>query len=413
MEVYQIIAFFVERYAETDIGGVKTYLRRIIHSLAKADYESIIVTQKTKQYSKDEEEIDGIKVVRLDCGDFIDRIEMFNKLPQEERDEKAKEFFKKNDIEKTALKLANELNSFILKYKPNVIHFHNSYFLSPYALYFLKQNFRYQFPPSYYFWSHSPSMDLTLPDGSTSKLYSALKSFQNEYKGIFAISNSVNESMIKYGIDSKLKYLGVDLSVFTKRENPKTITRESLGIHPKAFVILFTGRILKEKGLDLLPEIFNQLIKRDEKYFAINFLVTGDGEYKAELQNIIKTKGFEKNFFFIRAQNEDELVDIYSLSDCFILPSRREALGLSLLEALSCSLPSIATDLPGIRELITHTKNGLLVPVDSVSEIIRWITGLYSNNTLRESLKEASRKSVEGLFSYETHLNFFIKRLTK
>ncbi|MBN1329606.1 MAG: glycosyltransferase family 4 protein [Candidatus Heimdallarchaeota archaeon] len=413
MEVNQIIIFFVERYSKNDIGGVKTYLRRIITSLIKANHDSIILTQKTKQDNLDEEIIDSIKVVRLDCGDFINRIEMFNKLSEEEKNSKANELFKKNDIEKTALKLANELNLFILKYNPRAIHFHNSYFISPYALYFLKQNYRYEFPPSYYFWSHSPSLDLILPDGSKSKLYSALKSFQNEYKGIFAISNSVNESMIKYGINSKLKYLGVDLTVFTKREIPIKITREGLGIHPKAFVILFTGRILKEKGLDLLPEIFDQLIHRDEKYFAVKFLITGDGEYKTELQNKIKEKGFENNFQFIRAENEDELVDIYSLADCFILPSRREALGLSLLEALSCSLPSIATDLPGIRELITHTKNGLLVPVDNISEILRWITGLYSNTILRENLKESSRKSVEEIFSYETHLNFFIKKLTK
>ncbi|HUT82055.1 MAG TPA: glycosyltransferase family 4 protein [Candidatus Bathyarchaeia archaeon] len=413
MEVDQIIVFFVERYSKSDIGGVKSYLRRIINSLNKTNNEAIILTQKTKQDNLDEEIIDGIKVVRLECGDFIDRIEEFNKLPEEERNAKAKELFKKNDIEKTALKLANELNSFILKYKPKAFHFHNSYFLSPYALYFLKQNYRYEFPPSYYFWSHSPSMDLVLPDGSTSKLFSALKSFQNEYKGIFAISQSVNESMIKYGIDSKLRYLGVDLTVFSKRDNPKTITREILGLHPKAFVILFTGRILKEKGLDLLPEIFKQLIQRDEKYVIINFLITGDGDYKSELQNKIKELGFEKNFHFIRAQNEDELVDIYSLADCFILPSRREALGLSLLEALSCSLPSIATDLPGIRELIIHTKNGLLVPMDNISEYLRWITGLYSNANLRENLKLNSRKSVKELFSYETHLNFFIKRLTR
>ena len=106
-------------------------------------------------------------------------------------------------------------------------------------------------------------------------------------------------------------------------------------------------------------------------------------------------------------------MDIYSSADCFILPSKREALGLSLIEAMSCSLPCIASDLPGIKELLTHTKNGLIVPPENKAELIRWISGLYSNKNLRKALGTEARKTVEEYFNFRTHLNYFMKRLLK
>ncbi len=252
-----------------------------------------------------------------------------------------------------------------------------------------------------------------MPDGTDSNLYEALRSFQNHFKGIFSVSKSVQNHMFKSGINSKVRYLGVDTEVFKKKDSPSFKIRENFNISEDAFVILYTGRIIKEKGLDILPEIYKKLIDRDKAFLTIHFLIIGAGKYRKEFEEQIKNENLDHRFHFAVVDSDEKLADIYSSVNCFILPSRREALGLSLLEAMSCSLPCIASDLPGINEIIKNTKNGLLIPLDNQTEYIRWISGLYINKNLRTDLGQAARVTAEEEFSFEIHVNYFIRRLLK
>ena len=394
-----------------DIGGVKSYLRRISKYLIEQNKEVVILTQLTKNDQEEETVIDGIPVIRLDCGDLVDRIENFAKTSPEQRTNVAKDLFNKNDLETTGLKLAGELAEFINKRKPQVIHFHNSYFMTPYALYFLKQRLHTYSTPAFYFWTHSPPMDIIMPGGEKDSIYSALASFQNLFKGIFAISKSVQASLLKAGIKSKIKYLGVDTEKFIKNDEKRRETREKFGINENEFVILYTGRIIKEKGLDLLPEIYKELQKKGPSYYNIHFIIAGDGRYKEELLEKLKEEKIEQKFHFTVAFTDEDLVALYSSADCLFLPTRREAIGLSILEAMSCSLPCVATDLPGIKEIITHGKNGILFPQDNVSEIVRWLSAIFSNRNMRENLVENTRVTVEEQFSSLAHNRNFKLRL--
>ncbi|NHJ40008.1 MAG: glycosyltransferase family 4 protein, partial [Asgard group archaeon] len=353
------------------------------------------------------------KIIRFDCGDFIDRISQFDNLNHHEKEKLAEEVFKKDDIESAALKLAENLHKFIKEHKPSSIHFHNSFFISPHALYFLKQAYKLSETPSYYFWCHSPTMQLILPDGSKNNLYSALASFQNHFTGVFAISNNVHQQLLNQGIQNKVRYLGIDTDYFTKRDQVTLDIRKNLGISENAFILIYTGRFLRDKGLAKLVTIYKQLVERDKKFLTIIALLVGDGPYKQEFMNLIKKENLDHRFYFTKVNNDSDLVDIYSQSNCFILPTKREAIGLSLMEAMSCSLPCIATDLPGTRELITHMKNGLLIPEGKEDEYLRWISSLYSSKNLRNSLAIDARKTIEEKFSFNDHINYFIKRLVR
>ncbi|MHA1155925.1 MAG: glycosyltransferase family 4 protein [Candidatus Heimdallarchaeota archaeon] len=393
------------------MGGVKSYLRRIAKYLIANEHKVVILTQLTKNDQEEETIIEGIPVKRLDCGDLVDRIEKFSTTPIEERMILAEDLFNDNDLETTGLKLAGELAEFINKNKPQVIHFHNSYFISPYALYFLKQRLNTYTTPSFYFWTHSPPMDIILPDGKKDSIYSALSSFQNLFKGIFSVSHSVKDYLLKAGINSKVKYLGVNTEVFAKNEEKRKQVREKFGISESAFVVLYTGRIIKEKGLDLFPTIYQELLKKGDSYVKIQFLIVGEGRYKEELIEKLKQEKIDHNFHFTAAETEEDLAVLYSSADCFLLPTRREALGLSLLEAMSCSLPCLVTDLSGVKEIITHGKNGIIFPKDDTTEIVRWISALFSNKNMREDLAQQTRITITEKFSAEMHYRNFIRRL--
>jgi len=382
-------------------------------SLKNLNIEPIILSQITEENRQKEEIIDGIKILRFDCGNLVDKIKKFNNVSEDEKKELSEKLFKPSDIENTAMKLAKELHLFIQEYKPKAIHVHNSYFITPYALYFLKQNYDTFPTTSFYFWSHSPVSKLTLPSGEKSNLYGVLTSFQNLFKRIFAISKAVQNDMTKMGIKSTVNYLGIDIDLFSKRLDIKNNFREKFNIDENAFVLLFCGRIIEEKGLAILPEIYREMITRDKAFLRMHVLIVGDGRYKKELQGLITENKLENRFHFTIVNTDDELVDIYSSADCFILPSKREALGLSLIEAMSCSLPCIASDLPGIKELLTHTQNGLIVPSENKQELIRWISGLISNKNLRKTLGSEARKTIVENFNFKTHLDFFMMKLLK
>ena len=386
-------------------------MRRIIHNFNDRGIKTKIVSIKTKAHPLEEENINGIDVVRLDCGDFLDRVDEFAKIAPEKREEVAKDYFKDNDIENTSFKLAEKLLEFILKERPTSIHYQNSFFLAPYAVYFLRHNFGIQASPAFYFWCHSPSSNLTLPNGQASTLYSSLSSFQNLFKQVTAVSKSVHNELLQAGINSKVRYLGINTETFSKKIHKRKEVRKKLGISEGTFLILYTGRIIKEKGLNLLPEIYKQLIKRDDSFRTIQFLIVGKGNYKEELIKQLENDQIDNRFHFTFTNSDEELADIYSSADCFILPSQREALGLSLLEAMSCSLPCVVNDLPSIREIIENKRNGLFVPKNDIPEFVRWIAILFKNKLLREELSIAARTTIEEKFSENKHYRIFALKL--
>ena len=270
---------------------------------------------------------------------------------------------------------------------------------------------KYNRLPKFYFWVHSPSRELILPSGEKTNLYKTLASFQNVFTEIFSVSKSVFDNLQKPGIKNKVRYLGIDAKVFKKNTENKESIREKLGISQNAFVVLYTGRIIEDKGLDLLPDIAKQLIDRGDAYIKIHYLLVGDGDYKQTLEEKINQMGVHHRFHFAFAHTDEELVDYYSSADCFILPTRREALGLSLLEAMSCSLPCVVTDLPSIKETITHGKNGLLVPQDNISEFVRWISSIFSNKKIREEMSAEARTTIEENFDFNRHYRIFLMKL--
>jgi glycosyltransferase involved in cell wall biosynthesis len=371
----------------------------------------VVLTQKTDEKQKEKEIIDSLPIIRFDCGDLQERINDFKILPSEEKEMVAQTTFNKDDIENTALKLADELMDYIKKEKPRAIHVHNSFFIFPYALYYLKQKYDTQFLPSIYFWCHSPPMKIVLPSSEEANLYSGLASFQQLFDQIFSVSESVHNYLLKDGINSKVKYLGIDTEFFQRSQKKRLVKRKELGFLETNQIITYSGRIIKSKGLDLLPEICEQLLSRSEIFQSVYFLIIGEGEYKEEFQQLVNQKNLMDRFTFTSTTDDEEIVAFFSASDCFIFPTRREALGISLLEAMSCSLPCIASELPGTKELVQHPKNGILVPQDNLSEFTRWLSTIFLKKDLKEQLGLAARKTVLEQFSFEKHIKYFLRKL--
>jgi glycosyltransferase involved in cell wall biosynthesis len=129
--------------------------------------------------------------------------------------------------------------------------------------------------------------------------------------------------------------------------------------------IVATGSLIHRKGFDVL---IKALAKVNSKMPDWELQIIGEGEERDSLQLLIDNQKLGDKVHLIGRRTKKEIIDIYSESDFFVLPSRAENFSVAVLEALAAGMPVVATICGGIRECIDE-KNGLLVPVDDVDDL--------------------------------------------
>jgi glycosyltransferase involved in cell wall biosynthesis len=216
-------------------------------------------------------------------------------------------------------------------------------------------------------------------------------------KQLFSISNivtsvatSVAEELTEYGLkkeDIVVVGNGVDETIFYPVE-----TRN------KEKYVLYTGRLSYRKGL--FDFIYAGVIL-SEKYPDIKFKLTGKGPLLEQLQSKVKEAGHEDKFEFLGHVTKDELINLYQNATVFVLPSHYEGLPTTLLEAMACGAPVVATAVSGNLDVIEDGKNGLLVPIKSPSLMADAVSNLLDDDLLRVDLGKAARKTIEDKFTWD------------
>jgi len=141
------------------------------------------------------------------------------------------------------------------------------------------------------------------------------------------------------------------------------------------------------RALNLLPQVNWELV------------LIGKGPLMENVRNLALTLGVEDKVSFLGERNDVE--EILSSSDIFVLPSNWEGLPLSILEAMRAGLPVIATDVGGVSEIITNDINGYLVPKKNIDILQNRLSQLLSSADLRSRLGENGKKTFEENFSFE------------
>jgi glycosyltransferase involved in cell wall biosynthesis len=135
----------------------------------------------------------------------------------------------------------------------------------------------------------------------------------------------------------------------------------------KKYDIVFVGRLEKVKNIDLLLKVIEKL--------NLKALIIGDGSLR---QQVIKLTERNTNVVWERRVNNIDLPLYYSQARAFVLLSRYEGNPKALLEAMACGIACLGTNVPGIRDCITHNYNGVLVE-ENVSSLISGLVFLLSN----------------------------------
>ena len=217
---------------------------------------------------------------------------------------------------------------------------------------------------------------------------------------VFCDSHTQKKYLQKEGLDpsKKLEVIwngsinGINLSQFKPNEHNKKTLKEELNIAKSTKVLLFVGRLNKDKGIETIIKLSTIL---SDQYII---LIVGKNENNYELskyQNILYV-GFKEN-----------VTPYYCLADALLLPSKREGFGSVVLEASAFNIPTFCSDIYGLQDSVKHGVNGFKHSIGDYLELNKHILNFFEGNKgLAESFN--SRIYIKENFDQLTFLKKFI-----
>lgn len=157
-----------------------------------------------------------------------------------------------------------------------------------------------------------------------------------------------------------------------KPQRSRQKVRTDLGIDDNEVLCLTTGRLVQQKGLDVLMSAISKL----DQSLAVHFVIVGDGEQSSVLERLAKVLKIEKRISFLGFRTD--LGDLLAAADLIVLPSLREGLSISLLEAMAAGKPIITTNIGSNLEVTANGKAARLVAAgnaQSLADAIYYLVG--------------------------------------
>ena len=183
---------------------------------------------------------------------------------------------------------------------------------------------------------------------------------------------------------------GVDEEYFLPPTNSeRAAARASFRLGDEIAVVT-AARLVPVKCLDTLLEA-------SKKLPGVQFILAGDGPLRANLEALARTLGITDRVMF--AGQLSDARDLLAAADIFALPSRSEGLSNSIMEAMACGLPVVASSIRANAEVVTDGETGLLVPVADVQALTKAIERLATDVDLRSQYGATGRRRIQDHFN--------------
>jgi len=175
----------------------------------------------------------------------------------------------------------------------------------------------------------------------------------------------------------------IDFARFDHTLYDRDKARDTLGIAENKTVVGFVGRLDSCKGVDLLINAAAILCKKDQRY---HFVIVGQGRQRKQLEQLALRLGLkEKVIFTGLCRNPAEVIKALDIA---VVPSRREAFGITAIEFMRMKVPVIASPVGGLVEVVQHKKTGIVLDNLNAENIADAVDTLVQENSLRETLVE-------------------------
>jgi len=217
-------------------------------------------------------------------------------------------------------------------------------------------------------------------------------------KIIFVSNMAREEFFLSNPRIEKSKTLVIHNSIKPQEGNNHTLNiREEYNISNKALLVTFTGRIVPDKGVDVLIKAFSQL-KSENTYLII--AGSGEEEYLKELNKLVVESNLRSRVIFLGFVRD--ISSLINQSDIGVFPSVwREPFGLSIIEFMQEGKAVITTNNGAQKEYIINNETGILVEPEDVDQLSNSLETLINNKQLREEIGQKGKIYFEKELSYE------------
>jgi glycosyltransferase involved in cell wall biosynthesis len=175
------------------------------------------------------------------------------------------------------------------------------------------------------------------------------------------------------------------------------VSRDAFHFKANDLVFLYTGRISRDKGLEILAAAFKHVLNESREKRPLKLLLVGDGEELQLIRSLFEPLVSSGQVVF--AGRRDDVQALYAMSDVFVFPSFHENLSFSLLEAMQAGLPVIATAVGGNSEVVENNQTGLLIPPGAIAPLAGAMLEMAVRPTEREAMGRRGRQRIADCFS--------------
>ncbi len=379
------------------IGGYESYLHYLSKEMTKRGHISKIVTQSPSTDRVGIEVQEHYDVHYLP-GNFLEaRKWEFLSLPEDEREEAAGEMFTEDDIERCVNILCEQLLTAIENYSPTIIHAHSTYVIFNKVLKRLRESKSISQP--LILTIHGLPKPLILPGSIYTTDYRELNA-HCIVDIVLGVSDTVTNALRSelYPIfrgEIRTLYLGIDTDVFRPIENVE-----------KRWDVAFMGRLEHMKSVDLFPSVLKILRSTHPN---LKMMITGEGSLREKLFHDLEKNELREMVEYLGVVPYERVPELLNASRVFLYPSRREPFGLSIIEAMACSVPVVTSNLYGPREIVAHSYNGMSVNPEDPIQISDAIKSILDNSNLRDSLSHNGLNTVKKRYEMRKHADALMK----
>lgn len=223
------------------------------------------------------------------------------------------------------------------------------------------------------------------------------KNFCNQCDHIIAPGTKVKEMLLRHEVRTPISVIptGVPLDKFNGGD--AGWLNRHCNIPSQNRVLLFVGRLTREKNLEFLITSFEKVRK---SFPHTTLVLTAQGPLESELKNLVVQLGLslKTDVVFTGALPFDDLVNVYYSADLFVFSSVTETQGLVLIEAMAAGLPVVAVRANGVNDMVDDKVEGFLTSCDQ-NEFAQAVCSILGDDSLYRKFKLNARKKAESLSS--------------
>jgi 1,2-diacylglycerol 3-alpha-glucosyltransferase len=198
---------------------------------------------------------------------------------------------------------------------------------------------------------------------------------------------AVREVLLGEGVTTPMTVVSAGVPAVAPAPYARERIRMELGLPPDVHLLLYTGRLVREKRLDFLLRALAPVCRGGE----VRLCLAGGGHIERRLRDLAALLGIADQVLFAGWIPHDQIADYYAAADLFVLPSTTETMGVVLVEAMMQGLPCVAVERYGPREIVTDGVTGLLVPFEE-GAFADAVVRLLGDEPLRRRMGEAGRE---------------------